>query len=475
MAMPEQPVYRLSVKAPAARAAGRAAARCRRTGGADGLAAARAAACRRGAARRRRWSPSAWPPRRELVNSNYSIAEGAGSQDIVPTLVFDDGRFTYFRFPNNREVPAVFHVLGDGSETLVNARMEDDLLVVDRVSRRLMLRAGSAVVGVWNEAFDLDGLPPTDGTTVRWRAPRPEGRAAAPGRRGANREPAMTHRQDPATDAACARSRDDANAITPLEASRASRASPRPGPATLSWKGIAAVALLLLSLVAVGGVHDPARRCRASKNADDAESKLAANRPAAAATEPRKLDMTPAPRPVAASAPVGPPHPGLVSPAAEEVSPSPLAYGARAAATGPAAGPQRVAPEDAPAVLVSSRPWHRGHAAARRRRRRRQLPPGADHEPGRSAGRHQAQPAGLSAPVAGPAGHPDEEHGAGHRPGPATHAVVRTGRPQRPSPRRPARPAGSASSRRRRRPVRRATSGLGHDPCRSRPCSATAA
>jgi len=100
------------------------------------------------------------------LNTDYSIAEGEHSQDIVPTLVFDDGRFTYFRFPGNREVPAVFHVLGDGSETLVNARMEDDLLVVDRVSRRLMLRAGSAVVGVWNEAFDIDGVPPKGGTTV---------------------------------------------------------------------------------------------------------------------------------------------------------------------------------------------------------------------------------------------------------------------------------------------------------------------
>jgi type IV secretion system protein VirB9 len=102
----------------------------------------------------------------QVMNTQYSVAEGAGSQDIVPTLVFDDGRFTYLRFPGNREIPAVFHVLGDGSETLVNARMEEDLLVVDRVSRRLMLRAGSAVVGLWNEAFDLDGKPPGDGTTV---------------------------------------------------------------------------------------------------------------------------------------------------------------------------------------------------------------------------------------------------------------------------------------------------------------------
>jgi type IV secretion system protein VirB9 len=29
-----------------------------------------------------------------------------------------------------------------------------------------MLRAGNAVVGIWNEAFDPDGLPPTGGTTV---------------------------------------------------------------------------------------------------------------------------------------------------------------------------------------------------------------------------------------------------------------------------------------------------------------------
>jgi len=102
----------------------------------------------------------------QILNTRYSIAEGVSSQDIVPTLVFDDGRFTYLRFPGNREVPAVFHVLGDGSETLVNVRLEDDLFVVDRVSRQLMLRAGSAVVGLWNEAFDIDGKPPGDGTTV---------------------------------------------------------------------------------------------------------------------------------------------------------------------------------------------------------------------------------------------------------------------------------------------------------------------
>jgi type IV secretion system protein VirB9 len=102
----------------------------------------------------------------EVRNADYSLAEGADSADIVPSLVFDDGRFTYFRFSGNRDVPAVFHVLPDGRETVVNARMEDDLLVADRVSRHLMLRSGSAVVGIWNESFDPEGAPPDEGTTV---------------------------------------------------------------------------------------------------------------------------------------------------------------------------------------------------------------------------------------------------------------------------------------------------------------------
>jgi len=164
---PTPPVYRLVVKAPVTR---RAAAPARQAAH-DGLPPALLAPL------------AALPPviatqtpqqvvterlqsKPQVLNSSYSIAEGDASEDIVPALIFDDGRFTYLRFPGNREVPAVFHVLGDGSETLVNARMEDDLLVVDRVSRRLMLRAGSAVVAVWNDAFDLDGVPPERGTTV---------------------------------------------------------------------------------------------------------------------------------------------------------------------------------------------------------------------------------------------------------------------------------------------------------------------
>ena len=157
---PKPPVYRLTVKAPAVRSAPVSRLTLRDAGPLMALPAVPPPPSPQEVIAERMQAKA------QVRNSNYSVAEGSGSEDIVPALIFDDGRFTYFRFPGNREVPAVFHVLGDGSETLVNARMEDDLLVVDRVSRKLMLRSGSAVVGIWNEAFDLDGVPPGGGTTV---------------------------------------------------------------------------------------------------------------------------------------------------------------------------------------------------------------------------------------------------------------------------------------------------------------------
>ena len=101
-----------------------------------------------------------------VVNTSYSIALGKKSQDIVPSMAFDDGRMTYIRFPGNRELPAVFQVAEDGNESMVNPRMEGDLLVVDRVARRFSLRLGNQVVALYNDAYDADGVPPVNGTTV---------------------------------------------------------------------------------------------------------------------------------------------------------------------------------------------------------------------------------------------------------------------------------------------------------------------
>ncbi|MDI7776571.1 TrbG/VirB9 family P-type conjugative transfer protein [Asticcacaulis sp. EMRT-3] len=99
-------------------------------------------------------------------NWKYSKKVGAGAEDISPALVFDDGRFTYLKFPANRDIPTVFYIAPSGEEERVNFHMDGDLLVVERTGKRFVLRLGRSVVGIWNDAFDANGVAPKDGTTV---------------------------------------------------------------------------------------------------------------------------------------------------------------------------------------------------------------------------------------------------------------------------------------------------------------------
>ena len=40
------------------------------------------------------------------------------SDEIAPTAAWDDGNFTYLKIPNHREIPAVFRVTADGTESV---------------------------------------------------------------------------------------------------------------------------------------------------------------------------------------------------------------------------------------------------------------------------------------------------------------------------------------------------------------------
>jgi len=102
-------------------------------------------------------------------NWNYSMQIGDQSENIAPTMAYDDGRFTYLKFPNNRDFPSAFLVALDKTESLVNSHIDPtfpDTLVLHRVSKEMVLRLGKAVVGIYNDSFDPDGIPPIEGTTV---------------------------------------------------------------------------------------------------------------------------------------------------------------------------------------------------------------------------------------------------------------------------------------------------------------------
>jgi type IV secretion system protein VirB9 len=89
-------------------------------------------------------------------NWQYSMELGKDSQNIEPTMAYDDGRFTYLKFPNNREIPAAFIVAPDNSESLTNTHIEGDVLIIHKVAPQFMLRLGNSVIGVFNESFDKD-------------------------------------------------------------------------------------------------------------------------------------------------------------------------------------------------------------------------------------------------------------------------------------------------------------------------------
>lgn len=93
----------------------------------------------------------------EKYNFNYTLS---GSELIAPMRVFDDGEFTYFQFSDqNAEVPAFFLVDSEGRESLINYRVLDNYIVLERVASQLTLRHGPDIACVFNESRPLRKQP----------------------------------------------------------------------------------------------------------------------------------------------------------------------------------------------------------------------------------------------------------------------------------------------------------------------------
>ncbi len=89
------------------------------------------------------------PPANARVNYTMS-----GDKAISPVNVWDDGKFTYFKFAPNRDVPAIYMVDADGQEAIVNRNSTgaaSDVVVVQKVNAKWRLRLGHQVLGVFNE------------------------------------------------------------------------------------------------------------------------------------------------------------------------------------------------------------------------------------------------------------------------------------------------------------------------------------
>ncbi|HYG47011.1 MAG TPA: TrbG/VirB9 family P-type conjugative transfer protein [Allosphingosinicella sp.] len=88
------------------------------------------------------YPPAAAAAEEELADP---AAEGryrlGGDRALRPSEISDDGVHTYIRWPRDRALPAVYAVTDGGQEMLVNGMMrDDDLFVIDSVSRKLVFR-----------------------------------------------------------------------------------------------------------------------------------------------------------------------------------------------------------------------------------------------------------------------------------------------------------------------------------------------
>ena len=94
-------------------------------------------------------------------NLNYKVQ---GSSELQPSEVSDNGQFTVMRFPNQREIPAIFTVNPDGSEATASFYVRDEFVVVHGVYKEMRLRRGKVVLCIYNESPSFYGRDPKTDT-----------------------------------------------------------------------------------------------------------------------------------------------------------------------------------------------------------------------------------------------------------------------------------------------------------------------
>lgn len=125
-----------------------------------------------------RQSTTAKTAEKEKIRSKLSLKDqnkdgfnfdywAAGSFEISPTSARDDGRFIFLTFGNNRDMPAIYEVNSKGEEAIVKTSVQGNTIIVEKMTRRLILRKGALVTCIVNQSFSLDdGMDNTSGTVA---------------------------------------------------------------------------------------------------------------------------------------------------------------------------------------------------------------------------------------------------------------------------------------------------------------------
>jgi type IV secretion system protein VirB9 len=105
-----------------------------------------------------------------------------GNPSLKPVAAWDDGVQTTLVFGAHTELPAVFALNEDGSESLVNFDVQGGRIVIQRVARRLIVRRGTLTGCIVDRAFAGGGERLSSGTIAPnvQRVTRGSGRGVEP-------------------------------------------------------------------------------------------------------------------------------------------------------------------------------------------------------------------------------------------------------------------------------------------------------
>ncbi len=87
-----------------------------------------------------------------------------GDPSLKPVAAWDDGVQTTLVFAAHAELPAIFALNEDGSESLVNFNVQAGRVVVQRIARRLIVRRGGLAGCIVDRAFGGGGERLSSGT-----------------------------------------------------------------------------------------------------------------------------------------------------------------------------------------------------------------------------------------------------------------------------------------------------------------------
>jgi type IV secretion system protein VirB9 len=71
-----------------------------------------------------------------------------GDNELAPSHMWDDGRFTCLKFTNVNELPVIYQIGADGTESVVNYSIKKDTMIIHSISKEFRLRLGKQVLGL---------------------------------------------------------------------------------------------------------------------------------------------------------------------------------------------------------------------------------------------------------------------------------------------------------------------------------------